>query len=370
TNPNASASLDIYSHTKGLLIPRMTSTERANIPSLPNGLLVFDIDSGCVLAFDSISAVWKNLCDAHSSSSGYWTLNNHNLYATDTSNNVGIGTQLPSCKLHVNGDFYAGPPFGTGTSMGMLRNASGDFLFGYSIGAHNEAYTFEIGRGGASGEFGERITREGIGIKRPDGVNTAVMAGRDSITGEMYNSLFWTNPGIRDIDLRIDSTGFNYSEGHNNVFIIHEDTATLSAQLKLVNGTQASGRILTSDAAGLANWQPLKGSNIIYKDTVINAVANSSYNCSVGLTGIIFTDTLQVDSFNITLPIRPINGFRFILKGYYSPNPLSQASVSGLLFTSDGSLISPSLSYGYKVAGITALSGITLIFNQASNTWY
>ena len=62
-NPHPSSIVDIYSTTKGLLIPRMQSTQRTAItPPLANGLLVFDIDTGCVMAYDSVVAVWHNLC--------------------------------------------------------------------------------------------------------------------------------------------------------------------------------------------------------------------------------------------------------------------------------------------------------------------
>lgn len=44
TAPNASAKLEIASTDKGLLIPRMTSTQRGNITSPANGLLVYQTD--------------------------------------------------------------------------------------------------------------------------------------------------------------------------------------------------------------------------------------------------------------------------------------------------------------------------------------
>ena len=44
TAPNVSAKLEIASTDKGLLIPRMTSTQRGNIASPANGLLVYQTD--------------------------------------------------------------------------------------------------------------------------------------------------------------------------------------------------------------------------------------------------------------------------------------------------------------------------------------
>ena len=62
-NPHPSAILDIYTTKQGVLIPRMKSSQRTAIPApLANGLLVFDIDTGCVMAYDSVVATWKNLC--------------------------------------------------------------------------------------------------------------------------------------------------------------------------------------------------------------------------------------------------------------------------------------------------------------------
>lgn len=51
-NPDASAILDISSQTKGLLIPRMNSLERINIPLPKTGLLVYDIDLQSLFYFD------------------------------------------------------------------------------------------------------------------------------------------------------------------------------------------------------------------------------------------------------------------------------------------------------------------------------
>jgi hypothetical protein len=44
TTPNASAKLEIASTDKGLLIPRMTSTQKGNITSPANGLLIYQTD--------------------------------------------------------------------------------------------------------------------------------------------------------------------------------------------------------------------------------------------------------------------------------------------------------------------------------------
>jgi len=64
SDPDPSAILDVYSHSQGMLIPRMHSAQRLAIPTpWADGLLVFDIDTGCVMAYDSVIPAWKNLCN-------------------------------------------------------------------------------------------------------------------------------------------------------------------------------------------------------------------------------------------------------------------------------------------------------------------
>lgn len=65
TSPNASSILDITSTSKGILIPRMTSSQRESISSPANGLMVYQTDG----------------------TSGYWYYNG-SLWTTYTKNNI------------------------------------------------------------------------------------------------------------------------------------------------------------------------------------------------------------------------------------------------------------------------------------------
>src|SRR5450432_191416 len=60
--PDASAMLDVQSTTKGMLVPRMTTTQRTNISSPATGLLVFDNSTGSFW-FKSASR-WVELIDS------------------------------------------------------------------------------------------------------------------------------------------------------------------------------------------------------------------------------------------------------------------------------------------------------------------
>lgn len=61
-NPDSSSILDIKSSNKGILIPRMTSTERKNITSPANTLLVYDTDNNCIFSYSTALAAWNSFC--------------------------------------------------------------------------------------------------------------------------------------------------------------------------------------------------------------------------------------------------------------------------------------------------------------------
>jgi microcystin-dependent protein len=67
SNPDASAILDIKSTDKGVLVPRMTTTQRTNISSPATGLLVFDITTESF--WFRTSAIWLELKDGSVSTS-------------------------------------------------------------------------------------------------------------------------------------------------------------------------------------------------------------------------------------------------------------------------------------------------------------
>lgn len=92
--PYSASILDIRSTTQGLLIPRMTSIQRALIGSPVKGLQVFDTNTNTFWFYDGTDWVewrpsqWKNL----------------NSSVSIMNTNIGIGISSPSEKLHVIGN--------------------------------------------------------------------------------------------------------------------------------------------------------------------------------------------------------------------------------------------------------------------------
>ncbi|MCF6171237.1 MAG: tail fiber domain-containing protein [Bacteroidales bacterium] len=61
STPDVTAMLDVKSTTKGMLIPRMSTTQRVGISSPANGLLVFDTDTKTFWYYDSSTTAWKEI---------------------------------------------------------------------------------------------------------------------------------------------------------------------------------------------------------------------------------------------------------------------------------------------------------------------
>lgn len=58
-NPDPTALLDIVANNKGLLIPRMLSSQRTGIPSPANGLLIYDLDSASLFIYQQTG--WRRI---------------------------------------------------------------------------------------------------------------------------------------------------------------------------------------------------------------------------------------------------------------------------------------------------------------------
>lgn len=122
-NPHPSAMLDVYSTSKGMLVPRLTSPQRASISNPATGLLVFDIDSVSFYFYNGNS--WQNLSAPGSTTSSIWSVNNDKVFLNNQQAKVGIGTSNPVAKLTVAGD--------AGTSVNdtlfVVRNKNGEPVF-------------------------------------------------------------------------------------------------------------------------------------------------------------------------------------------------------------------------------------------------
>ncbi len=100
TTPAASAKLEVSSTTQGMLVPRMTTTQRTAISSPASGLLVYDLTTNSF--WFKGGTAWVELIDSVTTEVHR---NGPTMIYTGMTDNVGIGISTPANKL----DIQAGP---------------------------------------------------------------------------------------------------------------------------------------------------------------------------------------------------------------------------------------------------------------------
>ncbi len=235
--PDASAQLHISSTNKGLIIPRMTTAEKLLIPTPADGLMVYDTDIKNFWYYDLAAATWKELNSLnvlpvgttdntlrHDGSS--WVTD---AYLTNTGSRVGIGIASPTEGLHIDSSVKIGNTV-------WSSSANSRFL-----------------------KFGD--------------VNF-ITIGEDSSDDRLY---------LRAKDYVFGKSSPGYS-GNVGIGVIGTPNAKLdvNGSFKLTNGTQAAGKVLTSDAVGNASWQdaPCMQHKIIFG----TAVSGASFIVPAGIT--------------------------------------------------------------------------------------
>lgn len=100
SQPDTSAMLDIQSAEKGILIPRMTQTQRDAIQNPATSLVIYNTDDSTFNYFSGLT--WLE-------TSSLWEQKGDTLFS-DEQNKVGIGTATPTEKLSLEGGSFTHSP--------------------------------------------------------------------------------------------------------------------------------------------------------------------------------------------------------------------------------------------------------------------
>lgn len=291
--PHQSAALDITSTSKGVLIPRMTFTQKNAIVSPATGLLVYQTDAAAGFYYYNGSS-WVTFAGSGTG----WSLNGNNgtnptgngIGTTDnqdlsivTNNtetiriaangNVGIGTNVPTTKLHLytpplpvtfNDGFEDNtlPPFTTSGTGGNWTVTSSQFNSGaYSAqsgsGIHSstsdlflnitltssQTLSFFYKTGTEANWDWLEFYIDGVLQNRWSGINDWTQASYNLTAGNY--SLKWAYTK--------DSSS---SQNGDRVFVDDIRVGLTSPPLFTIqDGTEGADKVLVSDANGVASWK-------------------------------------------------------------------------------------------------------------------
>jgi len=196
SSAHTSAMLDIKSTIKGLLIPRMSTSQKTAIATPATGLQVYDTDLNQLFFYNG--SAWTAIAN----STNYWTLLSGNIY-NNTGTNVGVGTTSPGDKLEVNGNIrltntgtvLAGPST-TGSAYSITLRAGDPYVpIGGAGGSVNITATNNMPSGGSGysnlGPSGDINLTSGSGYNTAGG-NINIIAGQTScwsLTGNSHSDV-------------------------------------------------------------------------------------------------------------------------------------------------------------------------------------
>ncbi len=300
-DPDASAMLDISSTDKGMLIPRMTASQRDLISSPADGLTIYNVDDSCFNYYTG--KAWTSLkaddLGSHIATSNIQLDGNR---ITDGSNNKGLsidnkgtGTFLTDNNAAFDlqlesGDsptlrLYQNNSGGWGNSIwDIVGNESNFFIRDVSNGSN---LPLKISPGSGNNKIVIKSTGVGIGTESPDtefDVNGQIRMRTGATNGfipvsDTNGVMTWTDPasigvGVGDNlgnhtatqRLNLDgnyltgtsSDGGIFIDANNQVGIgTNSPGAALDVRSSFTykDGNQAYGKVLTSNGSGNASWQ-------------------------------------------------------------------------------------------------------------------
>lgn len=204
SSPDASAMLDVKSTTKGMLIPRMTTTQRNSISSAATGLMIYNTTSNTFNYYNGTS--WSIVGD---------TLGNHKA----------------SQNIELQGNYLSND----GGSEGISIDNNGQVTISPNSTWWRSALFQSTFNGSNYIEVNNDVgTRAIFGA---DGANLSGGSKADAVIGN------WSNGGLK-----------LFTKGIERASISSAGLFQIDGNLKLVNGSEGVGKILISDANGQATW--------------------------------------------------------------------------------------------------------------------
>ena len=312
TAPNTSSILDVVATDKGVLVPRVAILDlntAAPVTAPIESLLVYNITVATGVGFHYWDgSKWTPLGGA-AGNDGDWTVVGNDMYNAN-SGYVGVGTTTPTAKLHIedtsgtnivafNDGFEDNnlSPFTTSGTGGnwSITSAAGEFNTGtYGAGSGSGVHssdsrlemTVTIPVGGSAYSFDYRVDSEGsYDYLRfyVDGVQEGAASWSGTVAWANYAGTL--TAGTHTLSWRYSKDGSG-NTGLDRAFVDNISiTSTASGQpvIRIVDGFEQAGRVLTSDASGNASWQDA-GDDGDWTTSGTNIYSANTGNVGIGTT--------------------------------------------------------------------------------------
>ncbi len=307
TTPDASAALEIESTTSGILIPRLTQSQRNAIASPATGLMIYQTDATTGFYYYDGSA-WQPFGGADND----WTVSGNDMYNAN-SGNVGVGTNAPTTKFHVENvgttsvivdEQYEGGlgAFTTGGNAGWVTQstnvyqgtqAAGSGAIGDGETSYME-YAVTVPAGGADLSFFYSVSSEsGYDFLRfyVNGTQDQEWSGAIGYTEHLVN----LTAGAYTLRWEYSKDASCCTGGSDAAYVDNVNIVSRApAAIRIVDGNEAIGRVLTSDASGNATWVGLSSSQISDIPDIVTISGMEIPACDSSVVG-------TTGSFNTTI---------------------------------------------------------------------
>ncbi|NHN24746.1 hypothetical protein FIA58_003570 [Flavobacterium jejuense] len=344
TTPSASSALEIKSKNSGLLIPRislLSTTDTTTITSPATSLLIYNTAtaSDVTPGFYYWDTVWKKIGSSVASATGSisgWDLTGNTL--STGSEYLGTNNYYPLLFKVNNSNFGRfHPNGGLAIGSGATSNDNNSIAIGTSANASTSNEAVAIGRSSIASGFqslalglsssatnnetvaiGKVSSATGfksiaLGVSATSSNNNTLALGNSAIASGQQATALGTEAnasaqnataiGYQATATQANSIILGSTTNTNNKVGIGTNTPDerlhVNGSVKIVDGTQANGKVLVSDSHGKASWSDLNELKL-YGEIYRNSdTALISGQITLGTNGVVSGSTIVLGTNNI-----------------------------------------------------------------------
>ncbi len=357
SDPDASAILDIKSTTSGLLIPRLTTTQRNTMPSKVEGLIVYDTDLQSYMLYDN---------------STWYSFRN---YGSDANNNTRIyvesSTDIDKVQFYRgNTNQFTIQRTGNGDAELLFENADDDIFIGRNTtgittdGSNIRNVLIGLNAGVQDYFIQNNVIVGHNAATKQNTYRDNVIMGYEAINGSTV-----TTSGLDDNVIMGYQAGYDLTKADNNVIIGYKAGHQFSGTENVIIGDQAGNNLNDADdnvIIGIDAAQNLQADyNVCIGERSGQNLTTGQYNTIIG------NDAGRYAKGNSAENVLVGNSSGKYLEASFSdPNDLSFGhTMIGYYTGSDNNFVgTKSIFIGYRVAYQEEFGGRLYIDNNGTTT--